>query len=79
MATDTKQYATTQEAEMDNPWIQNLSEEEKQVYGMLSDIEKKQFLNIGRADLKNSLQYLARWKEAKDFQTKQNATQLKQT
>lgn len=79
LPTDTKQYWTIQEAEADNPRTQNLSAEEKQVYGMLSDMEKKQFLNIGRSDLQASLKYLARWKEARDFKTKQNTTQLKQT
>ena len=78
MSTDNKQYATMQEAETDNPWLQNLSAEEKQVYGMLSEVEQKQFLNIGRADLANSLKYLSRWKEAKDFQTKQNDIQKQQ-
>lgn len=79
MATDNKEYTTIQEAELDNPRTQNLSAEEKQVYGMLSDMEKKQFMNIWRADLKNGLQYLARRKEAKAETERQYKLQLKQT
>lgn len=78
LPTDNKQYNTIQEAEWDNPRTQNLSDEEKQVYWMLSETEKKLFLNIWRADLKNGLQYLARWKENKNFQSTQNENRKKQ-
>jgi capsule polysaccharide modification protein KpsS len=79
MASDNKQYATTQEAEADNPRTQNLSAEEKIRYNMMDDIEKKQFINYGRADLRNALQYLARWKEAKAETERQYKLQQKQT
>lgn len=72
-ATDT--YATLSEAEQNNPWLSTLSETEKQAYAMMSDIEKKQFINIGRNDLKNTATYIARRKEAKQYATDTNAIQ----
>lgn len=72
-ATDT--YATLSEAEQNNPWLSTLSETEKQAYAMMSDIEKKQFINIGRNDLKNTATYIARRKEAKKYATDTNAIQ----
>lgn len=68
---DTKEYATLTDAEQDNPWISTLSEVEKQAYSMMSDTEKKQFINIGRNDLKNTATYIARWKEQRDFNKQQ--------
>ena len=78
MASDNKQYATTQEAEADNPRTQNLSAEEKIRYNMMDDIEKKQFINYGRADLRNALQYLARRKETRDYNEERGKSTLKQ-
>lgn len=68
---DTKEYATLTDAEQDNPWISTLSEVEKQAYSMMSETEKKQFINIGRNDLKNTATYVARWKEQRDFNQQQ--------
>lgn len=68
---DTKEYATLTDAEQDNPWISTLGETEKQAYSMMSETEKKQFINIGRNDLKNTATYVARWKEQRDFNKQQ--------
>lgn len=71
LGADTKEYATLTDAELDNPWISTLSEVEKQAYSMMSETEKKQFINIGRNDLKNTATYVARWKEQRDYNQKQ--------
>lgn len=68
---DTKEYATLTDAEQDNPWISTLSEVEKQAYSMMSETEKRQFINIGRNDLKNTATYVARWKEQRDYNKSQ--------
>jgi hypothetical protein len=45
---------------------------------MMDDIEKKQFINYGRADLRNALQYLARRKETRDYNEERGKSTLKQ-
>jgi len=67
--------ATLTDAEKANPRLNTLSDVEKQAYSLMSDAEKKQFIDIGRNDLKNIWTYVSRWKEQRDFVTNTNNIQ----